>query len=350
MSAQAQVANPIQRSNAWELRNKWKAARRKSESVSPSAGNSVIRRGRRLDQSSSDGKVNEQENQGEDSGLLLPPAFQTFVRSKSQEQRLKRAGRRVVTRRSDGNAASSRAQTKERQSRKSEILESFAKQGLNDGDSSNLMCQPSGQKSTADTCDSSSDDERSLDPASINKVFSKASRMQECKHNNSANRSLGGSDRGHGSSEYFNRSLDLSSHAGFRNTQGDINTSASDDQWTRFKLLGRIGLGEIHPSDAAKHMIRHNVKVMVDIMKKVMALRDKDDLIVSESMRQQSIEIKTGNLLNEVRETVEIRKTRARFQRDPASIKLSAKVLKELDDFVTVISFMYRGTCMTHQT
>jgi hypothetical protein len=319
-----------------------KASRRKSESLSPSAGNPLVRRGRRLDRSSSDGKVSEEEVNEKD--MEVPPAFRTFIRSKSQEQRLKRAGRRVVTRRSDGTTTISRNQLRERQSRKSDILESFAKQGLNDSDSSDLVYKPILPTSTTETIESYSDDERSLDPASIhNNLLAKANKMQESK-NSSNNRSFGGSDRGHGSSEYFNRSLDLSSHAGFRNTQGDINTSASDDQWARFKLLGRIGLGEIQPSEAAKHMIRHNVRVIIEIITKIVALRNEEDDIVSQSMHNQSVEIKTGNLLSEVREAVEIRKIRARFKRDPGSIKLSSKILSELEDFVTVISFMYRGT------
>jgi hypothetical protein len=334
----AQVANPIRRSNAWEKRERIKAARRKSESLSPSAGNPLVRRGRRLDRSSSDGKVSEQDLQ--DEGTEIPPAFRTFIRSKSQEQRLKRAGKRVVTRRSDGTAAISRTKLRERQSRKSDILESFAKYGLDDSVSGDLLYKPARPKPTTETIDSYSDDERSLDPASVhNKLLAGANKMQE----GSYNRSLGGSDRGHGSSEYFNRSLDLSSHAGFRNTQGDINTSASDDQWARFKLLGRIGLGEIQPSEAAKHMIRHNVRVITEIIKNIVALRNEDDDIVSQSIHNQSVEIKTGKLLVEVREAVEIRKTRAGFKRDPQSIKLSSKILSELEDFVTVISFMYRG-------
>jgi hypothetical protein len=338
----AQVARPIRRTNAWELRERIKAARTKSESSSPSAGNPPVRRSQRLDRSSSDGNVSKQELHEEDK--KVPPAFRMFIRSKSQEHRLKRAGRRMMTRRSDGTLAISRTQLLERQSRKCDVLDSFAKQGLNEFDSSDLAYKPTQAKLTAETSDSSSDDERSLDPASIHKaLLARENKMEESK-NNSKNRSFGGSDRGHGSSEYFNRSLDLSSHVEFRNTQGDINTSASDDQWARFKLLGRIGLGEIQPSEAAKHMIRHNVRVIIEITKNIVALRKKEKDVVSQSMRNQSVEIKTGNLLSEVREAVEIRKVRARFKRDPRSIKLSSKTLSELEDFVTVISFMYRGT------
>jgi hypothetical protein len=341
----AQVANPIRRPNAWERREKMKSERRKSNPVSPAAtGNSAIRRGHGLDRSSSDGKINEQNIRGEDKDL--PPAFRSlFVPSTSQEQRLKRAGRRVVSRRSDGTTPISKSRIRERQTRKLNILESFAKQGLDDSNSNDLITKLSVTKPTSPkTDDSGSDDERSIDPSTIQKVFSKARKMDE-DQNNSKNRSFGGSDGGHGSSGNLNKSfsLDLSSHAGYRNTQGDINTSASDDQWARFKLLGRIGLGNIQPSAAAKVMIRHNVKVIVGIIMKIVALRENDDHAASKGMHNRSIEFKTGNLLAEVREAVGVKKTRARYKRDPESIKLSSKVTSELEDYVTVISFMYRG-------
>ncbi|KAG7363218.1 3'5'-cyclic nucleotide phosphodiesterase [Nitzschia inconspicua] len=336
----AEVANLIRRP-AWELREKLKRGRRKSESVSPSATpqNSHTRRGRRLDRSSSDGKVNEEEMYGEDNDL--PPAFRTLVHSKLKDERLKRAGMRLFPRRGDGTTFIGKTRARERESRKSDILDSFAKHGLNDNDSCDRTSKPVSQKQSADRGDTISDDERSLDPSSVHKVISKSRKIGGSLNNSINNRSFGGSDRGNGSSEYFNRSLDLSSHTGFRNHHGDINTSASDDQWARFKLLGRIGLGDIHPSEAAKHMIRHNVKVISGIIKKILALRDTDDTVEPERITNVPT-IKTGNLLAEVREALGVKKTRARYKRDPNSVKLKSKVLAELEDFVTVISFMYR--------
>ncbi|KAL3917217.1 MAG: hypothetical protein SGILL_004815 [Bacillariaceae sp.] len=186
---------------------------------------------------------------------------------------------------------------------------------------------------TSDTEDSDCDDDKSLDPSALlQKSVSKSHKLSDSRHR--SNTSCHGSNRGQNSHE-FNKSLDLSSHGGFRNKQGDINTSASDDQWARFKLLGRIGLGEIQPSEAAKLLIRQNVRVLSGIIKRVVALRDEDEDILEKSMHGHSVEIKTGNLLSEVRETLEVKKTRARYKRDPESIRLGRKVLSELEDFVT---------------
>lgn len=73
-----------------------------SESMPPWRGSkSSLLRGRRFDRSSSDGKVQEEVIQKEPA-LDLPPAFRIFVRSKSQDERLRRSGKLVVARRSDG--------------------------------------------------------------------------------------------------------------------------------------------------------------------------------------------------------------------------------------------------------
>lgn len=342
-SMSAQIADAVKRPTAWEVRERAKDSRRKSECLARSTArsDSSIRRGRRLGRSPSAAGVDDPDLDSEDAEI--PTAFQILVRSKSQEQRLKRAGRRLAPRRGDGTTAVGKVRARERQSRKSDVLDSFTKHGLDDDDSKNLIHTLATSRSATEDEDTTSDDERSLDPSSIQKMFLAVNRKNGSPYSSSNNKSFGGSDSRHGSSECLNRSLDLSSHAGFRNTQGDITTSASDDQWARFKLLGRIGLGDIHPSAAARHMIQHNVKVITGIIKKIVALRDENDEVVSETKQNRSIEIKTGNLLAEVREAVGVKKTRARFKRDPQSITLNSRVLSELDDYVTVISFMYRG-------
>ena len=133
----ADVASSGRRMSAWEMREKMKQTRRKSESGAISAAAAAaaaattqqprIYRGRRLGRSSSDGNV-AAENPD------LPPAFRTFTLSKPDHQQIKRAGRRVVTRRSDGTTTIGlQKETPEaRRLRRSSVLDSFAKQGLDD--------------------------------------------------------------------------------------------------------------------------------------------------------------------------------------------------------------------------
>jgi hypothetical protein len=375
----AQIANnPIRQK--WEMGEKLKTNYRKSEGgmrrlVVPEHNLSASGdRQRGFERSASDGAVHEQEL--EDSDPSLPKFFLTSA-SKSHEKKGKRPGRRAETRRIGGTTTISRAREtpEERQSRKSSIFESVAKQGLNDSTSSmTFLTSETPRKKTdspmkrqgrrppravmdhtvvkmpdienTDTDESDHDDDKSIDPAAlVQRVVSKAHRMNDSRQR--SNTSCNSSDRGHSSHE-LNRSLDLSSHGGYRNKQGDINTSASDDQWARFKLLGRIGLGEIQPTEAAKRLIRQNVKVLVEIIKRVVALRDEEDDVLEKSMHGCCVEIRTGNLLSEVRESVGIKKTRARYKRDPESIRLGRKMLSELEDYVTVISFMYRGRLVFH--
>jgi 3'5'-cyclic nucleotide phosphodiesterase len=313
----------------------------------PSSSNSTLR-GR----TSSDG-----EDRGGDPSTHLPPAFRSIVRSTSLEKKLKRSGKRVVNRLSGTSAVSKiRESSQERRSRKSSIEESFAKHAL-PGRSSHSKGWTGGTRSEdllheTDPLDSgdnltagppseqdydSASDDKSIDLASIGRMVKTVSKMHENKNNRSF------SDRGYESSGDLNRSLDLSSHNNkLLNKSGDINTSASDDQWARFKLLGRIGLGEIEPGGAARAFIKQNVKVLLPIIKKVMALRDSNDGVDITERMHRSLDFRTGYLLEEVKETVEIKKTRAMFKRDPASIQLHHKVVEQLEDYVTVIAKLYR--------
>ncbi|KAL3906901.1 MAG: hypothetical protein SGILL_009089, partial [Bacillariaceae sp.] len=283
----------------WELREKMKNTHRRSGSgsrpVLPESKSKSSRiRSRSLEPATSYGNVID----AKDDDPSLPPAF--------REKNFKRSGNRIVTRRCDGTATVSRHKEseQERKARKSNILKSFEKQGLSDSDSRLQYVSPeplhvlptvSRQAPTrqspgsqpeaedfsvnvsdieSDTSDESDhDDDKSIDLASIiHRAGSKAHKVNDRHHK--SNTSGGSFELGRSS---HNRSLDLSSHGGYRNKQGDINTSASDDQWARFKLLGRIGLGDIQPSEAARLMIRQNVKVLADIIKQVVALRDEDE-------------------------------------------------------------------------
>ena len=148
-----------------------------------------------------------------------------------------------------------------------------------------------------------------------------------------------------------------SSFGNLNKSLGDIATSGSNEQWARFRSMGRAGLGEIEPSPNAQTLIKQNVKVFVAIMQKVLALRESDaevDNDTSDALLNhfnRSGDIRPGNLLDEVKETVEIKKTRARYKRDPNSIVLSEKVLEQLEDFVTAIAVLYRdnGTLFVWQ-
>mmetsp|Transcript_52812 Transcript_52812/g.128037 ORF Transcript_52812/g.128037 Transcript_52812/m.128037 type:complete len:1056 (-) Transcript_52812:90-3257(-) len=139
-----------------------------------------------------------------------------------------------------------------------------------------------------------------------------------------------------------------SSFGNLNKSLGDIATSGSNEQWARFKSMGRAGLGEIEPSPNAQTLIKQNVKVFVAIMQKLLALRERDaevDNDTSDALLNhfnRSGDIRPGTLLDEVKETVELKKTRARYKRDPNSIVLSETVLEQLEDFVTAIAVLYR--------
>lgn len=123
------------------------------------------------------------------------------------------------------------------------------------------------------------------------------------------------------------------------NNHRHIKTSASDDQWCRFKLLGREGFGKIQVSDPAQVLIDKNIQVLTEAVKHVIALR-KDDSIKN---CKKSVDIFTGQLMDEVKQTLDVpTEKKADYKRDPNSIFLDATVEAQLRDYVTVISCMYR--------
>ena len=123
------------------------------------------------------------------------------------------------------------------------------------------------------------------------------------------------------------------------NSHQHIKTSASDDQWCRFKLLGREGFGKIQVSDLAQLLIDRNIDVLTKAVKHVIALR-KDDSIKNS---KETVVIFTGHLMDEVKQTLDVPTAKkADYKRDPNSIRLDATVEAQLRDYVTVISCMYR--------
>lgn len=116
-----------------------------------------------------------------------------------------------------------------------------------------------------------------------------------------------------------------------------IQTSASDEQWANFKLLGRVGLGDVSVSKPAKRLIVKNVRVLSRALKQVMALRDDD-----ETPMETTFDIRTGKLLDEVKVTLDVPAHKAEYKRDPKSILLGEDIEIQLKDYVTVISCMYR--------
>lgn len=155
-----------------------------------------------------------------------------------------------------------------------------------------------------------------------------------------------------------------------------IKTSASDDQWAKYKLLGRVGMGEVRVSKPAKKLINKSIRVMAKAIKQVMALRDTDPIIISDPptkprsasclttsgdasvSRHTSISsgtasttetagtkadiFCTGKILDEFKQTVNILPpNKAQYKRDPNDIELPDMVKMQLKDYITVIASMY---------
>lgn len=142
----------------------------------------------------------------------------------------------------------------------------------------------------------------------------------------------------------FGECMDLSGHRMFPENE-QITTSASDEQWARFKLLGRLGLGEITLSKEARALVDRNYSIMLNAIKHIYALRDEEQCDASvESMHETDVlDIKTGKLLEEVQETIRVpTEGPAQLKRDPNTIVVDPKVEKQLKDYMTVISCMYR--------
>lgn len=142
----------------------------------------------------------------------------------------------------------------------------------------------------------------------------------------------------------FGESMDLSGHR-VSTEHEQITTSASDEEWARFKLLGRLGLGEIKLSKEARALVDRNYSIMLNAIKYIYALRSEEECDASvESMKDSDVlDIKTGNLLEEVQETIPIpTEGPSQLKRDPKTIVVAPKVEAQLKDYITVISCMYR--------
>ncbi|CAJ1931014.1 unnamed protein product [Cylindrotheca closterium] len=158
-----------------------------------------------------------------------------------------------------------------------------------------------------------------------------------------------------------------------------IKTSATDDQWAKYKLLGRVGMGEVKITKPAKKLINKSIRVMAKAIKQVMALRESDPVISdkpprppskprpssclspSENSHRSRLTTQssgtasttettgtdanifcTGKLLDEVKQTLEILPpNKAQYKRDPNSIQLPEVVKEQLKDYVAMIASMY---------
>jgi hypothetical protein len=140
---------------------------------------------------------------------------------------------------------------------------------------------------------------------------------------------------------FMDKSLDLSGFGIPRALKKTSMSCVSDEQWARFKLLGRLGLGDIKVTQEQQSLIDRNYNIMLRAMKKTVALRDGLEG-TDESLDNKSFDFRTGNLLDEVRETVKISKEAAKFKRDPDTINVGTKVEEQLRDYVAVICCMYR--------
>jgi hypothetical protein len=144
----------------------------------------------------------------------------------------------------------------------------------------------------------------------------------------------------------FNGSMDLSLHLNYP-TDDQLKTSASDDQWARFKLLGRLGLGDIKLSREAEALAERNYGIMLNAVKHIYALRDSNsdnDSSVESLEFGNFLVVRTGHLLEEVQATINVpMEGPARLKRDPITIEVDPMVQRQLRDYIVVISSMYRN-------
>eukprot|EP00934_Nitzschia_sp_Nitz4_P006021 Nitzschia sp. Nitz4//scaffold152_size53828//534//3528//NITZ4_006734-RA/size53828-augustus-gene-0.95-mRNA-1//-1//CDS//3329537178//6011//frame0 len=154
----------------------------------------------------------------------------------------------------------------------------------------------------------------------------------------------------HRSTSSFNASLDLSDSRVFEydgelEEHTPIITAASDEQWARFKLLGRIGLGNICLSREAQKLVDSSFDIMLRAIKQILATREeRSDSASVESMDVDNVlYIRTGNLMAEVQETIPVsERGPAKLCRDPSTVVIDQVVQEQLRDYITVISSMYR--------
>lgn len=140
----------------------------------------------------------------------------------------------------------------------------------------------------------------------------------------------------------MNSSMDLSGH-NFPSSSDRIVTSASDEQWARFKLLGRLGLGTIRLSPEAQGLVEHNYGIMLNAIKNIYALRAEPSEDSSEtSSSTKVLNVKTGQLLEEIHVTIDVPSSRSILKRDPSTIHVDRNVCQQLKDYIVVIASLYQ--------
>eukprot|EP00538_Stauroneis_constricta_P012875 CAMPEP_0119571742 /NCGR_PEP_ID=MMETSP1352-20130426/44271_1 /TAXON_ID=265584 /ORGANISM="Stauroneis constricta, Strain CCMP1120" /LENGTH=1270 /DNA_ID=CAMNT_0007621425 /DNA_START=84 /DNA_END=3894 /DNA_ORIENTATION=- len=145
-----------------------------------------------------------------------------------------------------------------------------------------------------------------------------------------------------------NRSNSNSGGGGDKAPQQDPSTQATDEQWARFKLLGRIAFGDIViENEQVQFLIDRNVSIMEQALQKLVALRTDQELLAScndDASREsfESLDLRTGQVLQEIQETVEIPNRPYQYHRNPKDVVLDLEVQQQLKDYMEVISKMYR--------
>lgn len=137
-----------------------------------------------------------------------------------------------------------------------------------------------------------------------------------------------------------------SSHS-FASDQSGLRYSsvAGEQSWARFKLLGRLGLGDIRLSRRKQNLVQQNYATMLDAIKHIYALRD--DVLGHASTSSLSLgrgpDVLTGEILVEIQEAIPIIvENPPKVKRDPDSIEVSPLIKAQLKDFITAIACMYR--------
>jgi hypothetical protein len=323
MATMAGDPGAARRPSAWELRERLKHSRHEVARL-PRHSTSSIRTASLTD--IDEGPI--------DPGL--PPASRHLACGASQKIRRSSGGQKVRNRK-DRTSLLSQADTKEKEKEKSEwrkshIFHSMEKFELDHSTSSTSGLKHYPAKNSGSIMHDPYADDRSLSSLGASSISMGSDPLVKDYHKMAP---------GAKSSSSFSLSMDLSYH---RRSKGqEITMSASDEQWARFKLLGRIGLGDIQVSRAARALIDRNVSLLRRALKNIVALRDGVEAAGDHPENADTtLDIRTGYLLEEVRATIEIPKEAAKFRRDPDTIELGLEVEDQLQDYVRVISSMYR--------
>jgi len=142
----------------------------------------------------------------------------------------------------------------------------------------------------------------------------------------------------------MNASSDFSGNRMMSSSE-QITTSATDDQWARFKLLGRLGLGSIELSAQAQVLVERNYCIMLNALKYIYSLRDDtpDNSIEEPLPADRVLDIKTGHLLEEMHQsTIDVPSAGSVMKRDPNSVCIEPEVRSQLKDYIVVIASLYQ--------